>query len=232
MLKILSRLAPQQAWTSEWLHANLRRKYPQGMTLGKYFMEYKGQPNGAGTEHRWAISTKDFEERTKLENAIKQKQNGIVITNKQQNNQYTSFKWKGFQLRSEAEQKIAEELEKRNILFFVNAKCRLPDKNNVSQTREIDFIIFYKGQYRILEVDGREYHQTAAQDHKRDRLLEKHGLRTTRFTGKECFHTPNLVIEEFLELFEFYTPPNKSTNQTKTSNIKQITDLNYDDTFF
>jgi len=87
-------------------------------------------------------------------------------------------------------------------LFFANARCRISNRQKITQTKESDFLVFHKKQVRILEVDGREYHQAAAEDHQRDRLFERHGLRCTRFTANECLNDPKNVIDEFLELFK------------------------------
>jgi len=40
----------------------------------------------------------------------------------------------------------------------------------------------------------------AARDYVKDRLLMKEGVATIRFTAKECYNTPNLVVDEFLSI--------------------------------
>jgi very-short-patch-repair endonuclease len=206
MLKVLSRLAPQQAWTSDWLTANVRNKPDQRMILGSYIIEYKGQPGGYRTQHTWRIYTNNDREKVRLDQAVESKNPALIPT---QQPQYQSsgstdepFTWNGLQLRSPAEQKIAEELEKRKILFFANARCRITTRIGITETKEADFLIYYKGNSRILEVDGQEYHQSAAKDHQRDRLFERNGIPCTRFTANECLNDPANVIDEFLELFD------------------------------
>jgi very-short-patch-repair endonuclease len=61
--------------------------------------------------------------------------------------------------------------------------------------------VFYQGRTRILEVDGREYHQDRDKDYKRDRMFDREGLVTTRFSASECLNNPDEVVAEFLELF-------------------------------
>jgi len=202
MLKVLTRLSPQTAWTSDWLHANVKDKFKGKMGLGKYVLEHYEKPQGDRKEHRWKISTENTNEKARLDQAVKKQQPGLVIASEPIPKAEGNFNWNGLNLRSIAEQKIAEELEKRHILFFVNARCRISDRRNIVETKEADFIIFYKKQARILEVDGREYHQSAATDHQRDRLFERHGIRCTRFTANECLNDPQNVVDEFLELFE------------------------------
>uniref|UniRef100_B8HXD2 DUF559 domain-containing protein n=1 Tax=Cyanothece sp. (strain PCC 7425 / ATCC 29141) TaxID=395961 RepID=B8HXD2_CYAP4 len=110
------------------------------------------------------------------------------------------LEWQSFTLRSPAELKIAEALDSRRILFYVNARCRLPGRNGLNETRESDFLVFYSGRVKILEVDGQTYHNTP-EDNRRDRTFARHGLQTIRFTATECVESPDEVITEFLELF-------------------------------
>jgi very-short-patch-repair endonuclease len=56
---------------------------------------------------------------------------------------------------------------------------------------------------RILEIDGKEFHQQSNLDYARDRLFEKNGIRTTRYTASECMADPDAIVEEFLELFDY-----------------------------
>ncbi len=206
MLKVLSRLAPQQVWTSDWLQANIRKKADQKMILGPYIIEYKGQPGGYKAQHTWRIHTNNVREKVRLDEAVKSKTPGLIPTQQPPHQSSGStdetFTWNGLQLRSPAEQKIAEELEKRQILFFANSRCRITTRIGITETKEADFLIYYKANSRILEVDGQEYHQSAAKDHQRDRLFERHGIRCTRFTANECLNDPANVIDEFLELFD------------------------------
>jgi very-short-patch-repair endonuclease len=92
-------------------------------------------------------------------------------------------------------------LEKRGVLFFANAKCRIRNRLGKVETKEADFLVFYQGETRILEVDGKEYHQDRDKDYRRDRLFDREGLVTSRFSAKECLDNPDEVVDEFLELF-------------------------------
>ncbi len=87
------------------------------------------------------------------------------------------------------------------MLFFANARCRIYNRSNKYETKEADFLVCYQGKVRILEVDGREYHQDREKDYKRDRLFDKEGLPTSRFSAKECLDNPDEVVAEFLDLF-------------------------------
>jgi uncharacterized protein YjbI with pentapeptide repeats len=108
--------------------------------------------------------------------------------------------WNGFYFRSKTEIKIAEALDRAGVLFYPNNKARL-NQAEFRVNKESDFLIFQAGKFGILEVDGRPYHQTAADDHERDRLFKRHGIRVIeRFDSKRCWDEPDKVVQEFLEL--------------------------------
>lgn len=109
-------------------------------------------------------------------------------------------KWKGLNFRSKSEIKIAEVLDKRGILFFPNVLGRVSsDGRRVN--REIDFLICHEGKWGILECDGKKYHQTAADDHARDRDWRIYGIWCIeRFSSDECYNYPEKVVDKFLYL--------------------------------
>ncbi len=110
------------------------------------------------------------------------------------------YKWNGFYFRSKTEIKIAEALDRAGVLFYPNSKARL-NKAEARVNRESDFLVFQAGRFGILEVDGREWHQTAADDHERDRLFKRHGIRVIeRFDAARCWNEPDEVVQEFLEI--------------------------------
>ncbi|MGB5962619.1 MAG: pentapeptide repeat-containing protein [Coleofasciculaceae cyanobacterium] len=110
------------------------------------------------------------------------------------------YKWNNFYFRSKTEMKIAEALDRTGVLFYPNSKARL-NKAELRVNKESDFLVFYKGKFGILEVDGRDYHQIAADDHERDRLFKRHGIRVIeRFDATRCWSAPEQVVEEFLEI--------------------------------
>ncbi len=108
--------------------------------------------------------------------------------------------WNNFNFRSKSEIKIAEALDRAEVLFYPNSKARL-NKAELRVNKESDFLVFHSGKFGILEVDGRDYHQTAADDHERDRLFKRHGIRIIeRFDATRCWNEPEQVVEEFLEI--------------------------------
>jgi hypothetical protein len=109
-------------------------------------------------------------------------------------------KWNNFNFRSKSEIKIAEALDRAGVLFYPNSKARL-NKAQLRVNKESDFLVFHSGKFGILEVDGREFHQTAADDHERDRLFKRHGIRIIeRFDATRCWNEPEQVVQEFLDI--------------------------------
>jgi hypothetical protein len=110
------------------------------------------------------------------------------------------YQWNGFYFRSRTEIRIAEALDRAGVLFYPNSKARL-NKAEARVNMESDFLVFKAGRFGILEVDGREWHQTAADDHERDRLFKRHGIRVIeRFDAARCWNEPDEVVQEFLEI--------------------------------
>lgn len=114
------------------------------------------------------------------------------------------IQWNGHYFRSPQELAVAKELDTRQILFFPNAGCRVVE-NGEQRTREVDFLICVDGNLGILECDSYTYHTSAAEDHKRDEVFNRHGIWfIRRFTSEDC-KNPKLVADTFLELMnKFY----------------------------
>jgi hypothetical protein len=116
----------------------------------------------------------------------------------------TEFKktWNNLNFRSESEVRIAQALDKLNILFFPNCKGRL-GTSRARENREADFLICYKSKWGILEVDGEPFHppsRTVA-DHARDRLFKYHGIPVVEhFDAAECFENAEKVVRQFLAI--------------------------------
>mgnify|MGYP001491150943 CR=1 FL=1 len=69
--------------------------------------------------------------------------------------------------------------------------------------REPDFLVCKEGHWGILEVDGEAFHQTAAQDHSRDALFLRHGIRCVRhYSATTCFEEAPDVIADFLRIMD------------------------------
>jgi hypothetical protein len=218
MLKLLSRLFPTKQWTSQWLIENVK-KSPRGCFScfeGHLTLTYKGQPDGFKTEHEYEITVHQTLAK-KLAEAYRAIQDSLIdhrhidtdalLPPNSKYNEYLTeegtYEWNNIILRSPAEIDIAITLEEKGVLFFTNSRCRVRNRAGFTETKETDFLVFHKGKVRILEVDGKQYHQQPHLDYARDRLFDKYGIRTTRYMASECMNNPSEVVEEFLELFDF-----------------------------
>lgn len=121
-------------------------------------------------------------------------------SHKTQFNQPKKVEWQNLHFRSVSEVKIAQALNRANILFFPNSICRL-NTNQGRRNLECDFLICYQGNWGILEVDGEPFHPAsrAAEDHKRDGFFLDHGVSVHRFDADECFNFPDDVVKRFLQ---------------------------------
>lgn len=109
--------------------------------------------------------------------------------------------WKGHAFRSKQEVRIAQALDDCGILFFPNAGCRITE-GDTRKTREADFLIVIDGHIGILECDGKAYHQTAAEDHQRDRHFQRQGIQfIQRYSYEECLNAEK-VVKDFLDLMK------------------------------
>ena len=110
------------------------------------------------------------------------------------------IEWNGLYCRSEPERVIAEAMAKRGLDFHLNAGGRFKVGDEY-KTREPDFVVYLgNGRVAHLEIDGRQYHASAADDHNRDRMFRKLGVQVERFPATECMADPDRVVAEFLEV--------------------------------
>jgi very-short-patch-repair endonuclease len=110
--------------------------------------------------------------------------------------------WRDLRFRSVTEKKIAEALEKVNVLFLPNCRGRLNTEEG-RKTKEADFLICDNGKWGILEVDGEPFHPASrtTEDHKRDRAFLSHGIPIVQhYDAHECYQQPDKVVANFLRL--------------------------------
>lgn len=171
---------------------------------------YAGQPGGHGTQHQWRLFCTE-RLKAQIESVIK----GTSLTTSGSQNSSNaegkySFEWGGLYLRSLAEMKIAEALDKSGVLFFANARGRvglqdtLVSNEQLTGRVEADFLVIHRGKCMILEVDG-QHHLEEGQtirDYARDRVLLRSGVPTVRFTGRDCIEHPSAVVSEFLSILQ------------------------------
>lgn len=192
-----------------WLYRRTRPGFWFAAKENVFHIAYAGQPHGAGTQHHWRIfCIEDY--RQQIELII----HGTALTTSAQQPQqngaggnYTK-EWGGLYLRSEAEVRIAEALEQTGLLYFANARGRVGLKDTVVSNSQLtgrveaDFMVFYRGNCLILEVDGRHHNEqgNTVRDYARDRVLLKAGVPTVRFTAKDCLERPQDIVAEFLSI--------------------------------
>ena len=204
---------------------NIRKKINQWLSVrtrpGFYLelnnhlhLAYADQRDGHGTQHWWRLF---FDERYQKQIEIATRSSSLTVgTKASENNQQAAGhnayrEWGGMYFRSSAEIAIAEELDKRNVLFFGNVRGRLQLQDLpaakasecLSGRVELDFLVFKDRKCIVLEVDG-QHHQEGTQtirDYVRDRVLLREGIPTARFTAQECITRTELVITEFLKMF-------------------------------
>ena len=197
----------------KWLYSRSRPgfyfKFDENLHLA-----YADQRDGHGTQHWWRLFfNQQYQQR--IEDITKG--SALAVGTKAPTNDRSGAghnadrEWGGMYFRSSAEIAIAEELDKKNVLFFGNVRGRLNDKDlpvtKASETMsgrvEVDFLVFKNRKCMVLEVDG-NHHQEGTQtirDYARDRVLLREGIPTARFTASECFNKAAEVVTEFLALF-------------------------------
>jgi hypothetical protein len=127
---------------------------------------------------------------------------------------YRSILWKGMVFRSNTEVRVAKALDHAGVFFLPPTKSRL-NVGKTRQSREIDFLVFYNGQWGMLEVDG-PWH-TANNDEARDELLRVSGIdprRIYRFDSDRCYHNAAGVVAEFLANLKRLAPTIQTLSST------------------
>ena len=167
---------------------------------------YVGQPGGANTQHQWAVHC-DESLKPQIETILAGTALVATTSPTQATGDYQR-EWGGLYLRSEAEVRIAEALDKTGILFFANARGRVGLHHTLVSDRQLtgrveaDFMVFHDGRCLILEVDG-QHHEADEQivrDYARDRVLLRSGVPTVRFVARDCLERPQEVVAEVLSI--------------------------------
>jgi very-short-patch-repair endonuclease len=104
--------------------------------------------------------------------------------------------------RSQAEIKVAQVLEARELLYCPNSLTRL---GKYHRSFEVDFLVCCPTplgfKWAILEIDGYwHFPEKRAKEHQRERLFEHSGIRVYRFDAKVCSENPDAVVSGLLEL--------------------------------
>lgn len=112
--------------------------------------------------------------------------------------------WMNLRFRSSSEVRTAQALDRMGVLFLPNCMARVGALGE-RQNREADFLVILNGKVGILEVDGDLSHPPtrAVQDHARDRLFKRHGVKLIEhFDWRECYNDADRVVGRFLDLLK------------------------------
>ena len=197
---------------NQWLYRRTKPNFY--VEIHEYLhLAYIGQPNGSGSQHLWRLF---FDDRIKEKIETITKSSALVVGEQQPTQNQTDnadvnarMEWGGMYFRSDVEIKIAEQLDKRGVLFFANARGRISGNGSpvsdatMTGRLEVDFLVFYQGKCISLEVDGKHHQQqgNTERDYVRDRVLLRENIATARFTASDCRKDAESVITEFLNLF-------------------------------
>jgi hypothetical protein len=134
-----------------------------------------------------------------------------IVKGKSINNQGIEFArgkrlpWKNMFFRSHNEIKVAEALDKCDVLFLPNCMARLGSEQGGRVNREADFIVCRNGNWGIIEVDSDFSHPPSrtVDDHKRDRLFKQYGISVVEhFDQSDIQRDAMECVRVFLDLLE------------------------------
>jgi len=132
------------------------------------------------------INSKELNQGLITEKAFKKKGQKTIIYNE-------------IKFASQAEVRIAQELEVAGVLFFpLPLAVRYETGNIYEDHREVDFLVCLQGIWGILEVS---YHQGRYEkDKEKDAWFKKAGvLCVEHYTAEKCYNHPKTVVNEFLD---------------------------------
>lgn len=119
----------------------------------------------------------------------------------QSNSEEKIYYWNDLPLRSTEQVKIAEALDRANILFIPNTKVRLTS-NEGRENKEADFLIFYQGKSGILVIKSALFQPDGENFQECDRIFQSHGISIIQYyDATRCSEDPDQVVQEFLEIF-------------------------------
>ena len=112
---------------------------------------------------------------------------------RQQNKSYLKniINWNGLNLNSQAEVKIAEALDRANIIFFSNTKIRLTTATG-RENKIVNFVILHRGKLGIIQI--------SSEPCPADLNLVPNIKIVQHYDISSCTKQPDQVIAEFLEL--------------------------------
>jgi hypothetical protein len=132
----------------------------------------------------------------------KEPNQGLVTTIVRQRSDLEPLKYNEMKFGSATEIRVAQELERRKILFFpLPLAVRAETGTNFLDHREPDFLICHEGVWGILEV---AFHKGRyEQDKQKDEWFKESGiLCVEHYTAEECYENTTSVVNRFLSILK------------------------------
>jgi hypothetical protein len=194
------------AWIKDWLINN--KTNMDGVICEYVYLDVKKKERrptkGNFASGEFALLYKKIIENTDLIiSTTLEKDNNIKNQGIQFSSESTIHTWENLRFRSKTEIKIAEALDRTGVLFVPNSLARLNTPKG-RENKEADFLICYHGKWGVLEVDG-PFHiaERRVEEQERERIFKINGIKVVeRFDAKECYETPDKVVQKFFYLME------------------------------
>ncbi|MGK7905560.1 MAG: hypothetical protein AB4352_29970 [Hormoscilla sp.] len=105
------------------------------------------------------------------------------------------YNWNGLQLRTDAEVKIAQALDRASVVFSPNPQLRLTTPEG-RQNQQPNFAIFHQGKLGILLIDPVEQHREPPQEYETSQSIHI----VQHYHPNRCREEPDRVVQEFLAI--------------------------------
>jgi len=108
------------------------------------------------------------------------------------------YQYNEMKFASQSEIRIAQEFERRGVLFFPLALAVRANTGNLFEDhREVDFLVCQDGTWGILEVS---YHPDRFEkDAEKDYWFKRSGILCIQhYTAERCYNQSDVVVDEFL----------------------------------
>lgn len=165
------------------------------------FTSYEGEPYNPEIKFKIRLSMPDaeWESRTKvLLTQGKETNQGAISELVKQRRGEQMLTYHELKFASASEIRIAQELERRGVLFFPLAVGVVSETGEgYKDRREVDFLVCQDGAFGVLEVS---YHPNRyEQDSEKNAWIKRHGvLCVEHYSAERCYNQSSDVVSEFL----------------------------------
>lgn len=105
------------------------------------------------------------------------------------------YEWNGLQLRTDAEVKIAQALDRASVIFSPNPQLRLTTPEG-RQNQQPNFAIFHQGKIGILLIDPVPQHPEPPHEYETSQSIHI----VQHYHPHRCREEPDRVVQEFLAI--------------------------------